>query len=188
MLSVLLNKHSNINIYSIFYKNRKFVLLNSLNFYVVHANIFNYFKIRWSKWFMNFGKSNISGQFSIYLKKFYSSWYNFLSRRIKFRYKGAWLRMKRKNQRFLLINLKHSHYLRISMADFYVRRRGRFLDHRPLTVWGFNFSGVYSISQTIVNMRLASTFTTMGVRFAKQVFLKRVGKISKYTTMKTRIF
>jgi hypothetical protein len=38
------------------------------------------------------------------------------------------------------------------------------------------------------DLKPASTFTTIGARFGKQVFYKRVGKVSKYIMSRAKIF
>lgn len=191
MLNIILYPSKTLKVFFISSKNKKFLITNNLDFYTVSLNILNFFKFYNFLYILNMPNLNyysVNNKWLITLSKLFFSLDTYLVYRLRFRYKGTWLRMQRREQRLIVINVKFSHYYKIYFTDNYIRKKGRFFEYRPLTIWGFNFQSSYNMARTIISIRPASTFTIMGIRFSKQRFLKRVGKISKYTTMKTRLF
>ncbi len=123
-----------------------------------------------------------------YLTSFFYSLTSFIYLKIKFRYKGSWVKIIRQNSRSLVINFKHSHLLKVAVTNYFVRKHKVFLEYRTIVIWGFDISGMQTYMTKVRDLKPASTFTTIGARFGKQVFYKRVGKVSKYIMSRAKIF
>jgi hypothetical protein len=72
-------------------------------------------------------------------------------------------------------------------GNFYFRKK-RLLAAHLFSIYGVNITELFFCAFAIRSVRCFNMYTLRGIRFSRQKFYKRVGKVSKYTMFKSKIF
>ena len=150
------------------------------NIYINNNNLFIYFS----------NDVNLYKNYYFYFKYMIQSWDHFVICKIKFRYKGSWIYFRWKKKRFhgILLEFGRCHRVCLMALGSYFFRKKRLLAAHLFSIYGVNVNELISYSQVVRAIRPFSMYTMRGIRFARQKFYKRVGKVSKYTMFKSKIF
>lgn len=125
-----------------------------------------------------------------YLKFMLQSWDRFILSKIKYRYKGSWiyLKVKKKLLNSIVFEFGRSHHVYLLLLSNNYFRKKRLLDAHLFSIYGVNITELFFYSYAIRSIRCFNSYTLRGIRFSRQKFYKRVGKVSKYAMLKSKIF
>ena len=131
---------------------------------------------------------NVYKNYFYYLKFMFQSWERFVLSKIKYRYKGSWIYLKKRKLNSIIIEFgKSNHVYLMLFGSFYFRKK-RLLAAHLFSIYGVNITELFSYAFAIRSVRCFNMYTLRGIRFSRQKFYKRVGKVSKYTMFKSKIF
>lgn len=131
---------------------------------------------------------NLYKNYFFYLKFMFQSWDRFVLKKIKYRYKGSWIYLKKRKLNSIIIEFGRSHHVYLMLySNFYFRKK-RLLAAHLFSIYGVNITELFFNAFSIRSVRRFSMYTLRGIRFSRQKFYKRVGKVSKYTMFKSKIF
>lgn len=184
MNSLLVSK-KNYNFFILSNINRKFIYIciNKKKIFLI-LNGYYYYDLLFNSLYISHKKlKNLK-----FLKNFLFLWHNFFVKKIKVRHKVCWLKIFRKNYYIMKVNYGLSYNIFFLLNMLYVRKKKKYLTFSNVLFWSLNFSELYRVTLMIRNYRLLNKYTNRGFKFSQQKFLKRVGKISKYTAFKSKIF
>lgn len=162
------------NFLFVFYKKKK--ILVKINKYTFVHNFFKDID------FLNKSRLN-----NLVLSYFFFSWKFFLVDKLKLRHKISWLKFFRKKFYFIKLNYGFSYNIYFNLNKIFLKKKKKYLTHNILFFWGLNLNFNFFQLNFIKNFQSLNQYTLRGYRFSKQKFIKRVGKISKYTEFKSKI-
>ena len=166
----------NSNYYIYFYKKKKKVILILNNkFYLnLKLNFLNIYSIK---------KKNIKK-----LYYFFFLWWNFFVKKIKVRHKISWLKIFRKKQFLIKINYGFSFKGIFLLNNLFLKKKKKYLTFSNIVFWNLNLLNLFRTTYNIRKYKLFNQYTMRGFKFSQQRYIKRVGKISKFTEFKSKIF
>lgn len=118
--------------------------------------------------------NNYFSLYSMYALKFYNALIKPVFIKLKFKGKGYYIYKNYRNT--ITPQFGYSHRLYLYSFSVYVK----FLNKTTLVCFGLNQNNVNSTSKKLFSWRPINIFTSRGVRFSKQIFYKKSGKISSY--------
>jgi ribosomal protein L6P/L9E len=119
----------------------------------------------------------LSNQNSLYthmLKLFYNNLTTLFFTKLKFKGKGYYIYKNYRNT--ITPQFGYSHRLYLYSPHNYIR----FLSKTSLVLFGLNVRDVSISAKKLFMWRPVNIFTGRGVRFSKQIFYKKLGKVSSY--------
>lgn len=122
-----------------------------------------------------------------YLNRFIFSWNYYFIKKIKVRHKISWLKLFRKKYFLMRINFGFSYNIFFFLNNFFFRKKRKISTYSNILFWNININTLYKITKYIINIQPMSCYTLRGFKFSKQKFIKKTGKISKYTEFKSKI-
>ena len=173
--SILKYKNFYYNFYSVLNKSLilpdlgHLVIINKVfvNYYITPINLYKYFlyNLRYLKY----------------------SWERFIVKKIKYRFKGGWIFV---NHSFLnlIFEFGRSHRVYFFLYNLKFLRKKRLLEASSFIFWGINIRYINYILHLMCLVRNFNSYTSLGIRFSRQKYYKRIGKVSKYTMFKSKIF
>jgi hypothetical protein len=170
-LNILL-KNNNYYIY-IFKKNKKIIFI--INNYI-HLNLKFIF-------FFLIKIKNIKN-----LYNFFFLWTNYFVKKIKVRHKISWLKIFRKKYFLIKINYGFSFKAIFFLNNLFLKKKKKYLTFSNIIFWNLNLISLYKTVFNIRKYKLFNQYTMRGFKFSQQKYIKRVGKISKFTEFKSKIF
>lgn len=108
--------------------------------------------------------------------------------KITFKRKGSWMLLKRTWPRYITSKVGHSKSLKVGGEGLWYYRRKKHLQRHTLLLIGNIWLTVKNTSRIIKNWRRFGCYTKRGIRLAREIFLRRQGKISQYKHLKSKIF
>lgn len=114
------------------------------------------------------------------LNCFIFSWVSFISKKIKFKHKGAWISTINSKTKLLILNFRLAHLAYLFNQSAMLRRRKKHFSFHTLLCLGYNTQNLMLLSRTIYNFFRLNKFTFRGIKFSRQRLIKKEGKISKY--------
>ena len=124
---------------------------------------------------------------NLILSYFFFSWKKFLVDKLKLRHKISWLKFFRKKFYFIKLNYGFSYNVYFNLNKIFLKKKKKYLTHNILFFLGLNLNFNFFQLSFIKNIQSLNQYSLRGYRFSKQKFIKRVGKISKYTEFKSKI-
>jgi hypothetical protein len=122
---------------------------------------------------------------SLYINNNYLLFWNFLNKTIKSLYCPSFVKIKFKGKGYYIYkNLRNTitpqfgYAHRLYLYSYFVSVK--FLSKTSILIFGFKHQDLIKVSLGVKNMRPINIFTGRGVRFSKQIFYKKVGKVSSY--------
>jgi len=173
----------NTNIYQLKYSkhyllvtlnNRYFWFMTHGNFITTYSKEFNLISIK------VLHKSKVFKQYTSILNYFIFSWVSLLSKKIKFKHKGAWISVIRSKVRLLVLNFRLAHLSYLFNQRSIILRRKKHFSFHTLLCLGYSTSSLLKTGAVIYNFFKLNKFTFRGVRFSRQRLIKKEGKVSKY--------
>jgi hypothetical protein len=76
----------------------------------------------------------------------------------------------------------------MKLNNIFFKKKKKYLTYNDFIFWDINLKNIFFITSYIKNIQSFNQYTLRGFRFSKQKFIKRIGKISKYTEFKSKIF
>ena len=131
---------------------------------------------------------NLYKNYFYYLKFMLQSWDRFVSKKIKYRYKGSWIYLRKRKLNSIIIEFGRSHHVYLMLFGNLYFRKKRLLAAHLFSIYGVNITELFFNAFAIRSVRCFNMYTLRGIRFSRQKFYKRVGKVSKYTMFKSKIF
>lgn len=171
------------NIYYLSFFNEvsaKFVIFPIGTNVIIHDNVLLY--IYWNN------DINLWKNFNYYFKFFIHSWSRYIIKKIKYRYKGSWVYFVKKKLPGVMLEFGRCHRVFLCSSSTFYYRKKRLTKAHFFSIYGINVNDVDSVSLLVRSVRPFNMYTLRGIRFSRQKFYKRVGKISKYTMFKSKIF
>ena len=122
---------------------------------------------------------------SHYVNNYYRLFWNLLTQVLKSFYSPSFLKLKFKGKGYYIYKNKRNtitpqfgYAHRLYLYSYFVSVK--FLSKTSIIVFGFEWRDLIKIGLGVKNMRPINIFTGRGVRFAKQIIYKKVGKVSSY--------
>lgn len=162
-------------------KNNKFML-----FPIGKNVVFNYNQTGLVVFYVN--KIYLKSIFDNVINNVIYCWVYYVLRKLKFRFKGSWIYIKRKKINGAVLDFGRNHRVLMILLGCYMIRKKNLLKACLFSIFGVNSFEVAESAATMCLVRPFSTYNLRGVRVSRQKFYKRVGKISKYTMFKSKIF
>jgi hypothetical protein len=122
----------------------------------------------------------IHHNYVLFLHLFIFSWISLVTKKIKFKHKGAWISLLNKKIRLLVLNFRLAHLTVMVNQRVMLRRRKKHFSFHTLLCLGYNFKVMFKLCQTMYNYFKLNKFTFRGIRLSRQRLIKKEGKISKY--------
>ena len=97
---------------------------------------------------------------------------NFL--KIMFKGKGYYIYKNKRNTVAAQLNYSHCTYIYVPFLHL------KFISKTKILLYGLNWCDLKYISWGFRSYRVLNIFTGRGIRFSKQIILKKIGKISSY--------
>ena len=158
---LVLNKKNTNNLY--IYNKNIFFLININNFQISFNKYLNIIKIKKiNEIILNKNINNI-------LNKFIFTWDNFLFKKILFICKSFKLKKKKQNLYFFF---NHSHQIFLITLNNYLKK----IQKNKILIFYKNFNTLNNFLKRITLIKPNSVYTKRGLRFARQLILKRKGK------------
>lgn len=173
--------------------NSFYFLLNNNNFYLflilknkkILLKVNKFLHVNVSFKIINFINLNSLKNFN--LNYFFFSWKIFILNKLKLRHKISWLKFFRKKVFFIKLNYGFSYNIFFNLNNVFLKKKKKYLTHNILFFWNLNLNTIKYQLNLIKKFQSLNQYTMRGYRFSKQKFIKRVGKISKYTEFKSKI-
>ena len=96
--------------------------------------------------------------------------------------------MRKKRLNGIVLEFGRCHRVYLISLGLYFYRKKRLLAAHLFSIYGVNINEILVFSQFLRAVRPFNMYTLRGIRFSRQRFYKRVGKVSKYTMFKSKIF
>ena len=158
---LVLNKKNTNNLY--IYNKNIFFLININNFQISFNKYLNIIKIKKiNEIILNKNINNI-------LNKFIFTWDHFLFKKILFIGKSFKLKKKKQNLYFFF---NHSHQIFLITLNNYLKK----IQKNKILIFYKNFNTLNNFLKRITLIKPNSVYTKRGLRFARQLILKRKGK------------
>lgn len=168
----------------------KFIIQNKNNYVLFLYSIEKYF-------FINILNLNIYLNYLFILKKkfnkdilnyYFFSWENFILKKIKFKHKITWLYIYRKNFQLLKISTNCSQKIFFYINNLKFKRKKNYFTYHSLILWGLDLNNININIKNIINLLFFNFYTQRGFKLARMKILKKIGKISKYKSLKGKVF
>jgi len=156
------------------YKKKYFLFPVWGNFTVSYKKEFNLISIRTIK------NSIVNRQYIKSLNYFVFSWVSLISKKVKFKHKGAWISVLNNKVRLLILNFRLAHLTYLFNQCSIIRRRKKHFSFHTLLLIGYSAQNLVNMGTRIYNYFKINKFTFRGVRFSRQRLIKKEGKVSKY--------
>jgi len=124
--------------------------------------------------------SGLFKQHLIALNYFIFSWVSFISKKIKFKHKGAWVNVISSKLRVLILNFRLAHLAYLFNQRVLIRRRKKHFSFHTLLYLGYSTKSLLTMGTSVYRFFKLNKFTFRGIRFSRQRLIKKEGKVSKY--------
>lgn len=121
--------------------------------------------------------------FNNYLTKlnlFIFSWVSLLSKKIKFKHKGAWITVVNKKLKLIVLNFRLAHITYLFNNHLMLKRRKKHFSFHTLLCLGYNINLIMKLTKVIYSFFKLNKFTFRGIKLSRQRLIKKEGKVSKY--------
>ena len=121
--------------------------------------------------------------FNNYLTKinfFIFSWVSLLSKKIKFKHKGAWITIINKKFKLIILNFRLAHITYLFNNHVMLKRRKKHFSFHTLLCLGYNLKSMIKLTNVIYSFFSLNKFTFRGIKLSRQRLIKKEGKVSKY--------
>lgn len=115
-------------------------------------------------------------------------WGFFIVKKIKFKHKISWVYLRRKNLQILKINSNYSHKILFFFNFCRIKRKRDYFKLHVIIFWGLSLNLLINLMKNIISFLPFNKYTQRGFRFARQKIYKKIGKISKYSNLKSKVF
>lgn len=159
-----------------YYMNKTtFLLISNTYIYDLNTRVFTFF--------FNSFTANL-----FKISSFFRSWHLFSIRKIKFRHRVTWFKLLASLGMIIRFNLGLSHYTYVRLLSLRLFRRKKYLSHHSMVFWGSNSYILRDCLLFIKKLQPISPYCLRGFKFARDRYIKRPGKMSKYTHLKGKLF
>jgi hypothetical protein len=158
---LILEKKKIKNIY--IYNKSNFILININNFKISFNKYLNIIKLN------KINEIKIKNNINNTLNKFLFSWDYFLFKKIIFLGKSFKLKKKKQNLYFFF---NHSHTMLLVTLNNYLKK----IQKNKIIIFYKNYNNLNNFLKKITLIKPNSIYTKRGLRFARQIILKRKGK------------
>lgn len=108
--------------------------------------------------------------------------------KLYFRKKGAWVKYRRCWPYFITAKFGRGHPVRVSSPACFIRRFKRHVRFSNLLFAHIDIEDLSPFGVKFKNLQLLSVYTRRGIVGARDIFIKKQGKVSQYSKFKSRIF
>jgi hypothetical protein len=105
-----------------------------------------------------------------------------------FKRKGSWFYIRKLWPAALTFKFGHSHFLHLRAQGCLFKRYKKHLDYHGLLISGPNVLTLQQLGKYIQGARPLNSYTKRGIYLVRSKFIKRRGKESQYTKLKSKIF
>ena len=173
------------------------IILKSTDIYIIYI-----YNISYCKLIINSIK-NIQVNNSVYFIKFeysiYEKWINqciqfvynmkYLNcRKFYFRKKGAWVSYRRRWPYIITTKFGRGHPYRIKNYIIFIRRFKRYIQFSNLLFLHIEKNNLDIFIKNFQTIQGLSVYTRRGLTLSRTIFIKKQGKISQYSKLKSKIF
>lgn len=114
------------------------------------------------------------------LNLFIFSWVSLLSKKIKFKHKGAWISIINKKLKLIVLNFRLAHITYLFNNYVMLKRRKKHFSFHTLLCLGYNVKLMMKLTYAIYSFFKLNKFTFRGIKLSRQRLIKKEGKVSKY--------
>lgn len=108
--------------------------------------------------------------------------------KLYFRKKGAWVSYRRTWPRLLTAKFGYGHPFRVGGLVWYIKRFKRYVQFSNLLFMHFDPKVLQFFIQKFKTIRTFSPYIGRGLTLARRVFIKKRGKESQYTKLKSKVY
>jgi hypothetical protein len=159
--------------YNIYLKKNKLIFIFFSLYFNNYLNFFLFFKKK--KWIWD-------------LNLYFFSWAVYIVKKIKFKHKISWVYIYRKNLQIFKISTNLSHFIIFFINNLKFKRRKKHLFMHTIIIWGVDLIFLNFILCNILKLSFFNKYTQRGFKLARGKIQKRLGKVSKYTVLKSKVF
>lgn len=105
-----------------------------------------------------------------------------------FKRKGGWLQARNVWPYILIYKFGYSHPVRWLLGNITIKLYKKYLSYHNLLVAGNLYCTLNYMGSFIRGVRVISSYSRRGIKYGRQLFIKRRGKDSQYAKFKSKIF